>query len=317
MWDLPKSVDNLPVLPSDFVLSAVDRPFRTGAGEGLDHSMTVFIARWTAACCLILLPALTAADEQRDRLLDVFVEEFVTITPGAGKFPATLSIATPADVPPDVTGKVSVAGPFSIARYEVPQNLYQAVMGVNPSKWKGPRNSVEMVAYTDAVLFCEKVTALLRERQKIAAHEEVRLPTEIEWEYCCRAGTVTAYSFGDDIRRPGDPEGKNSVLDEYAWYTGNAQGNDPPVGALKPNPWGLYDMHGYLSELTSTRWTPYLGDSQKNPDHGSENDKFVVIRGGSWKERAEFLRSDSRRKWSRTLVDDAVGFRCIRATVAK
>ena len=72
----------------------------------------------------------------------------------------------------------------------------------------------------------------------IGGDQEIRLPTEAEWEYTARAGSTTTYSFGDDVKQLGD----------YAWSTENAAGNDPPVGAKKPNAWGLYDVHGYLWE---------------------------------------------------------------------
>ena len=133
---------------------------------------------------------------------------------------------------------VTIKYAFAVARYEVPQNLWEAVMGSNPSKWKGPRNSVEMLSFSAAQDFCRKTTALMRQAKLIEKTEVVRLPSEAEWEYFARAGTTTRYSFGNDP----------STLDDYGWYTGNAAGNDPPVGAKKPNPWGLYDIHGYLWE---------------------------------------------------------------------
>ena len=91
-------------------------------------------------------------------------------------------------------------------------------------------------------------------------------PAKAEWEYCCRAGTTTKYSFGDEAQKPGDVTPKATLLGEYGWHTGNAAGNDPPVGALKPNPWGLYDMHGYLWEFTADGWNP---DYKQAPQDGT------------------------------------------------
>lgn len=263
---------------------------------------------------------LSAAEtnSQLDAVLKTFVDEFVEIRPGADKFPATFSMGSaegsPAETPPQ---QVTLKTAFWIAKYEVPQNLYEAVTGKNPSRWKGPRNSVEMMSWRDSVQFCERLTMLLRERKLIGADEVIRLPTEVEWEYCCRAGTSTRYSFGDAIRRETDAGKRNSILDEYGWYTGNAAGNDPPVGALKPNPWGLYDMHGYLWEFTADAWTSTLTERVQQPPQpvDAEKDALITLRGGSWKDPAERLTSFARRSLSATAADDAVGLRCVRAKV--
>jgi len=218
----------------------------------------------------LLIVTLLSADTTPEqlKLLKAFREEFVAVTPREAKLQ-----------------------PFSIAKYEVPQDLWQAVMGNNPSRWKGPRNSVEMISRGEADEFCENVTKLLRAAALIDKAQSIRLPTEAEWELAARAGTTTAYSFGDDPKQLGD----------YAWFNGNAAGNDPPVGAKKPNPWGLYDMHGYLWEWTAA--SANAGDAAK----------LAVVRGGSWKDKAEELISGSRQVVNAGLRDDAVGFRCVLA----
>src|SRR6185436_16506742 len=219
---------------------------------------------------LIAVALLLISPAQETDVLKVFREEFVQIP--AGTF-------TMGSVQEQPAHKVTFARSFKIARYEVPQNLWKRVMGENPSKWKGKRNSVEMLSFQDAVDFCAKATALMREAKLIDAAQEIRLPTEAEWEYCTRAGTPTAYSFGDDV----------ADLDAHAWHTGNAAGNDPPVGAKKPNAWGLYDTHGYLWEFCVGR----------------------AMRGGSWKDKADRLASHIRIVGPETLADDAVGLRCV------
>jgi len=154
-----------------------------------------------------------------------------------------------------------------------------------------------------------------------------RLPTEAEWEYACRAGTTTAYSFGDD------PE----LLDEYAWNEDNSDFQYQPVGQKKPNPWGLHDMHGNVAEWTLDAYDPGFYATFK--DKTAENPLNVpsmkeeynrVVRGGSWDQAAEDLRSaarvastpdwkqqDPQRPQSIWYLTDAlhVGFRVVRPVV--
>ena len=252
----------------------------------------------------VALP-LAAADpkERKDDILKLFVSEFATIAPGMANFPASFKMGAEDGRDNEKPVRtVTLKRPFKIARYEVTQELYEAVMGANPSKWKGPRNSVEVVSWAEANDFCKKATAELRERKLIGADESVRLPTEAEWEYACRAGTTTRYSFGD----------KDGDLGEYAWWTGNAKGNDPPVGKKKANPWGLYDMHGYIWEWVQDAWHPNYEDA---PTDGSARDakdaKERVARGGAWTEKADACRSAYRGHYPADTRSDAIGFRCV------
>jgi len=253
--------------------------------------------------------------ESTSKLLTTFMEELVEITPGEGKFPKSFHMGSqdgPETERP--VHQVTFAYSFSMSKYEVPQNLYAAVMGENPSRWKGPRNSVEMMTHTEAVKFCNKLTSLLQQAKLLKDDELIRLPSEAEWEYCCRAGTKTKYSFGDKARNPDDEGKQATILDDYAWHTGNAAGNDPPVGALKPNPWGLYDMHGYLWEFCADEWAD---DYEHAPVDGSarkveRSDKFV-IRGGSWVDQWPKLRSAARMGVPPEAKSPALGFRCVKA----
>ena len=239
-------------------------------------------------------------------LLKRFRDEFVAIKPGEDGFPESFvrgNDAGAASERPATT--VSIDYDFSINAYEIPQNLWTAVMGSNPSRWKGPRNSVEMLSFTEAQQFCQAATVRMRVAGLVGPDEVVRLPSETEWEYCARAGTPTLYSFGDDI----------ADLDDHGWYTGNAKGNDPPVGAKKPNRWKLYDVHGYLWEWCADPWHDNYVDAPKNGSvwSTSGDQAHGVLRGGSWKDKADRLQSATRVKAPRSLRDDAVGLRCVLA----
>ena len=256
---------------------------------------------------LTVIAALGAEPSPKQlELLKTFRSEFIEITPGKGEYPKSFAMGrakgTAAEQP---ARKVTFGHNFHIAKYEVPQNLYEAVIGKNPSRWRGPRNSAEMFDYKEAVEFCRKATAMLRAAKLITAKQVIRLPSEAEWEYTARAGTTTLYSFGDDAAKLGD----------YGWSTHNASGNDPPVGAKKPNPWGLYDVHGYLWEMCADPWHDDYKDA---PGDGSTWTKsggkdHYVARGGSWKDKAALLTSSYRLKSKNATRDAALGFRCVLA----
>ena len=254
-------------------------------------------------------------------LLKTFMAEFVEITPGTGKFPASFQMGSdkgPKNEQP--VHEVRIKQSFGIAKYEVPQNLYQAVMGTNPSQWKGARNSAELFSFEDAQRFCERSTQQLQQAKLLEADEVIRLPSEAEWEYCCRAGTTTRYSFGDDAQQAGDAGNKATVLGAFGWHTGNAAGNDPPVGALKPNAWGLYDMHGYLWEFVADdAQDSYEGVPTDGSAHRQKSSEPAarLIRSGSWRERFESLTSTARRTVPAAYKRDDLGLRCVRAKRSK
>jgi formylglycine-generating enzyme required for sulfatase activity len=243
-----------------------------------------------------------------EAILKRCAEEFITLTPGQGKFPGDFVMGADKDGDDNEqpAHKVTLKYSFAIGTYEVTQELYHVVMGKNPAKWQGPRNSVEMVSWDEAVEFCKRLTKELRKRKLIGDNETIRLPSEAEWEYACRAGTTTAYSFGDKLADLGD----------YAWYKKNAPGNDPPVGAKKPNPWGLHEMHGYVAEwCLDTAHPNYKGA----PSDGSAwidakvNEKTQrVIRGGSFADEPHVLRCAARQFVPADTRNDKIGLRCVK-----
>lgn len=243
--------------------------------------------------------------EGKVRILKTFAEEFVELTPGVGKHPASFTMGSadgPASEGPSV--QVTFASPFALARYETTQELYEAVIGRNPSRWKGHRHAVERVSWDDANEFCRIATSELRKLKLIGADELIRLPSEAEWEYACRAGTISRFSFGPDAES----------LDRFGWHSGNSKGNDPPVGSKKPNPWGFFDMHGYVWEWCADAWAPtHLGASTAGMPREMKAAKERVLRGGSWADDPDLARSASRRGRTPDFRSDAVGFRCVRA----
>jgi formylglycine-generating enzyme required for sulfatase activity len=177
--------------------------------------------------------------------------------------------------------QVTLTKPFELGVYEVTQEQYEKVMvGRTPSRLKGSQNPVENVSWDDAVKFCRKLSE--RPEEKLAGYE-YRLPTEAEWEYACRAGTTTAYSFGDS----------NSELGDYAWYDKNSGNTTHPVGGKKPNPWGLYDMHGNVFEWCQDGYGDYPSGSVTDPT-GAASGSYRVLRGGSFGAQTSNVRSADR-----------------------
>jgi formylglycine-generating enzyme required for sulfatase activity len=191
--------------------------------------------------------------------------------------------------------EVTITKSFYLGVYPVTQEQYAAIMGANPSKFKGATHPVEQVSWTEAQAFCKKASG--RTRRKF------RLPTEAEWEYACRAGTQTAYSFGDDWRGLGD----------HAWYGDNSGQTTHPVGEKKPNEFGLYDMHGNVWQWCSD-WNSksHDGKAEKDP-RGPKSGKSEnrVARGGSWLGDVRMCRSAFRTSSAPDMRLSYFGFRVV------
>lgn len=163
---------------------------------------------------------------------------------------------------------------FTIGKYEVTQEQYYALMGVNPSRFKGRTLPVEQVSWKGAQEFVKKLSA--------KTGKNYRLPSEAEWEYAVRAGSTTDFSFGNDVK----------LLAEYAWFSENSDSKTHPVGLKKPNSFGLYDMHGNVWEWTQDCWNiSYIGAPTDGSSWARGDCSLRVVRGGSWISIPSDLRS--------------------------
>jgi len=201
----------------------------------------------------------------------------------------------------DEAHEVTLTRPFKMGVHEVTQAQYEQVMGNNPSKFNAAENPVEMMSWDDAVEFCRRLSELPSEK---AVGNIYRLPTEAEWEYACRAGTATKYSFGDD----------GSDLGDYAWYDSNSGSKTHPVGGKQPNAWGLYDMHGNVWEWCQDWYGDYPTGAVTDPS-GPASGRGRVRRGGGWSSFAEQCRSAFRIRLSPANRNPSNGFRVVCSSV--
>lgn len=194
---------------------------------------------------------------------------------------------------------VTLTHDFWIGKYEVTQGEYEAVMGNNPSRFSGDTNRpVEKVRHSEALAYCAAVTKRETDTGRLPRDYAYRLPTEAEWEYACRAGATNLFSFGDD----------NAQADQYAWTLENSDATTHPIGLKRPNPWGLFDMHGNVWEWTLDWFADYPATELKDPT-GPSGGTFKVFRGGGWNHAIEMARSRNRFMMPPTNGIYFVGFR--------
>lgn len=192
---------------------------------------------------------------------------------------------------------VKISRPFYMGKTEVTQEQWVEVMGTNPSSFKGRTNPVENVSWEDVQTFI----ARLNEKEGTKVY---RLPTEAEWEYATRAGGTGRYCFGED-------EGE---LGAYAWYAGNSGEKTHPVGQLKANAWGLYDVHGNVWEWTQDWYSDsYYASSPGTDPVGPTSGSRRVDRGGSWGNSAYYARAAYRDNFTPGYRLISLGFRLSRS----
>ena len=226
-------------------------------------------------------------EELKKVLTNTLGMEFVLILPGSFMMGSGISPEQSVQEYGGVAGwyefehpqhEVKISKPFYLQSTLVTQGQWKRVMGDNPSHFKncGDDCPVEVVSWDDAQGFTKRIN-------EMEGTGNYRLPTEAEWEYACRAGSTAGFYFGADP----------SKLGEYAWYNDNSEDQTHPVGRKKPNPWGLYDMHGNVMEWVED-------DSHKTydgaPADGSawidkERGACRVFRGGGWGFGALYCRS--------------------------
>jgi formylglycine-generating enzyme required for sulfatase activity len=198
---------------------------------------------------------------------------------------------------------VTISQDYYLGVMEVTQGQYEKVIGTNPSNFQNRVNRknessmypVEQVSWEDAVEFCKKLSDLPEEKK---AGRVYRLPTEAEWEYACRAGSMTAFSFGESPK----------LLSDYAWFGGNSNRQTYLVGQKKANAWGLYDMHGNVWEWCSDLYGDYPKRALTDPV-GSRDGDIRVNRGGGWEEDAADCRSAIRSYNDPSVRFSVLGFR--------
>ncbi len=206
-------------------------------------------------------------------------------------------------------------GSFQMDVSEVTQKDFQALMGQNPSKAVGPDRPVERVSWLAAIQYCNmrsskeglKPCYNLKSLQCDFNADGYRLPTEAEWEYACRAGTTTRWSFGDE----------SADLAKQGWFKGNAEKTTHPVKQKAANPWGLCDMYGNVAEWCNDYYDDKYDSAASKDPRGPAQGTERVMRGGSYSAADDTCRSSARQSQAPVFADtcfgsETFGFRCVR-----
>ena len=222
----------------------------------------------------------SSAGTGQNEIANTIGVRMVRIGPGSWMRGATTG---PGDERP--AHRVKLTKGFYMGVTEVTQEQWESLMPDNPSRFKGAARPVENVVVADCVEFCKLLTQKERAEGKLPEGAEYRLPTEVEWEYACRAGSEAKYGFGDS----------DTDLADYAWFSKNSV-RTQPVGKKKANGWGLFDMHGNVWEWCSDWKGSYTADEAEDPTGAPSGPSYGhrVFRGGSWGSTAAHCRSAAR-----------------------
>ena len=226
---------------------------------------------------------------QKDRIIQNLINNMVYIQGGTFMMGATSEQGSDADGDEKPAHQVTLSA-FSIGRYEVTQEEWQAVMGSNPSSFKGTKRPVENVSWNDCKSFISKLNSI--------TGKNFRLPTEAEREFASRGG----------IKSQGYKYSGSNNLNSVAWYYDNSGNTTHDVGQKSPNELGIYDMSGNVWEWCSDWYGNYSSSSQTNPT-GSYSGSFRVYRGGGWISFAGYCRVSRRYSNSPGHRSDYLGFR--------
>lgn len=252
------------------------------------------ILMWLAAPTPVAVAPTTAADKGVTQ--EIAAQGMAMALLPGGRFVMGRSADNQPGGADELPARAVEVAPFYIGKYEVTQAQWVAVMDFNPSRYKDPRRPVDQVTWLQAQEFIQKLN-------KLEKTTKYRLPTEAEWEYAARAGTTSAYFFGDNARD----------LSRYAWFGAENDVGTAPVGKKQPNPWGLHDIYGNVWEWVEDCGHPdYQGaPADARPWPGGDC-SVRVVRGGGWNSPADYARSAVRGNSVPDLNDSGTGFRLAR-----
>jgi formylglycine-generating enzyme required for sulfatase activity len=258
-----------------------------------------------STCMVVTCTFSTSPVEGKPFTISDLSMEMLWVKPGTFEMGSLLSEKV------EIRHSVTLADGFWLGKHEVTQTQWQKVMRSNPSLLKGGDRPVETVSWTDVTSFCDKLTTLERTAGRLPAGMAYQLPTEAQWEYSCRAGTKTAFSFGEasgELHRYANYADLNTDFD----WSDNAHDdgfeNTSPVGSYKANAWGFLDMHGNVWEWCADWYGDYPRGTVRDPV-GPTDGSYRVLRGSSWDFSAFNARSANRSGLVPTFRSNNLGFR--------